>query len=355
MKTKLFLLLFLSSFFVFGQETITDRLPLAKKIAQDFLKKQQIPGMAIAVSHGGDLIWSEGFGWSDLEQKTAVDPAQTQFRLASISKSITAFGLAILVDQHRLDFDESIYTYLPDFPKKKHDFTLRQVGGHLAGIRHYKGNEFIMNKKMSITEGLAIFKNDPLKSVPGTKYLYSTYGWNLLSVVIQEVAKQEFNQFMLEQIFNPLGMDHTRLDRSDQEMPQRTKFYLKTNQGKVVKGPEVSNEHKVAGGGFVGTAEDLIKFGQEVIHPEIISTTSRNELVKQQFTADGGTGYYGIGFVVRKAFNGETKYAHSGGGVGASTLLLIYPERDLVIVLLSNLSSASITTLGNALERHFLN
>jgi len=326
----------------------------ASKIAKAFLASEKIPGMALSVSKNNEIIWSKGFGYADIDAKTTVNPAVTQFRLASISKPITAAGLAILADRGKMNYDASLYTYLPNYPKKKYDFTIRQIGGHIAGIRHYKGQEFIINKKMSITEGLNIFKDDPLLHEPGSKYQYSTYGWNLLSVVIQAAAGREFNQFMIENLFNPLKMNSTRLDLFEDPMPNRCKFYVKNYQGKIYPAPKVSNEHKVAGGGFVATAEDLIKFGNEVLTPKIISPKNFAELVKAQTTNDGKSTGYGIGFGVGESENKTVKYSHSGGGAGATTLLLMYPKEKVVIAMLTNLSQVKIRELGKQLEAVFL-
>ena len=278
----------------------------------------------------------------------------TQFRIASISKSLTAAALAKLMDDGLLDLDKSVYTYVPNFPKKKHDFTVRQAGGHIAGIRHYNGSEFILNKKMNIVEGLDIFKDSELKFKPGTDYSYSTYGWNLLSVAVQNASKTEFNAYMNATIFNPLGMKNTALDLSDQDMPNRTLFYYKTKAGSLVLGPEVSNEHKVAGGGFVSTSEDLIKFGNEIISPKILSKTSVSELVKEQILENGkGTGY-GVGFGIGKTKNNTVIYSHSGGGIGATTLLLMYPEDGIVISIVTNMSGLPIRDFGDQLENVFI-
>jgi CubicO group peptidase (beta-lactamase class C family) len=116
-----------------------DQINKAKVIAEIFLKQQNIPGMSISVSKNGRKIWSEGFGCADIKSKQKIIPSKTQFRIASISKTITAVALAKLVGYKKLNLDTSLYTYVPDFPKKKYDFTIRQIGGHLAGIRHYAG------------------------------------------------------------------------------------------------------------------------------------------------------------------------------------------------------------------------
>ena len=358
MKRFTLLLFILCQSIVFSQTkdfSIKETIKTAYNTAVNFAEKEKIPGMAISVSKDGKLLWSQGFGFSNIEEAIEVNPGTTQFRIASISKSITAAALAKLMDEGKLNLDESIYTYVPDFPKKKYDFTIRQVGGHIAGIRHYNGREFILNKKMSIVEGLDIFKESPLKFEPGTKYSYSTYGWNLLSVVVQNASKTEFNKYMARQIFKPLGMTNTTLDLSDQDMPNRTLFYNKTNAGEIRLGPEVSNEHKVAGGGFISTSEDLIKFGNEIISPKLLKSTSVKELVKEQQLANGeGTGY-GVGFAIKETKKGTVSYSHSGGGIGATTLLLMYPEEGIVISIVTNVSGLPIRDFGEQLENVFVN
>lgn len=357
MKKALVLGSILSFFISNGQvitSTHTEKTAIAKTIAHQFLEKEKIPGMAISVAIKGELIWSEGFGYSNIISKSKVDPTVTQFRLASISKPITAIGLGILVDRGILDYNESVHTYLPNFPKKKYDFTIKQIGGHIGGIRHYNGNEFILNKKMSITEGIAIFKDDPLLHEPGTKYQYSTYGWNLISEIMQQASKIPFNNFMIDDLFTPLKMNSTRLDVSDEEMPNRTQFYRKTNADKIILGPNVSNEHKVAGGGFVSTSEDIIRFGNEIIHPTVISKKNLIELLKAQKTTDGKSTDYGIGFGISKTKNNTPIYSHSGGGIGATTLFLVYPTEEIVIVILTNLSQVPIRDLARKLEDVFI-
>lgn len=357
---KLAILLFLVCLTSLCAQTKTNhltekQLEEVKTILKDFRKEHAVPGMAISISQNDTIIFSEGFGYANLDTKKEVDPAITQFRVASISKSLTAAALAKLVDDGKLKYDESIYNYVPDFPKKKYDFTIRQVGGHIAGIRHYNGREFINDKKMSIVEGLDIFKDSPLKFEPGSQYSYSTYGWNLLSVVVQNASKTEFNSYMHNQIFEPLKMYSTTLDLSDQPMPNRTHFYRKTNSGEIVEGPHVSNEFKVAGGGFVSTSEDLILFGNEIISPQILSPSSVKELVTPLVLSNGEATNYGIGIGVGQSIRNTPKYSHSGGGIGTTSLLLMYPEEQIVISILTNRSQLPIRDLGDALEKSILN
>ena len=330
-----------------------EKIDNAKIVAEKFLKDQQIPGMAISVSIEGKTIWSEGFGYADLLTKRKVDPNNTQFRIASISKTLTAFAMAKLSDDKKLDFDASLYTYVPDFPKKRYDFTLRQVAGHISGIRHYNGSEFLINKKMSIVEGLDIFKNDTLLFKPGTKYKYSTYGWNLLSVVVQNASEKDFNNYMKNSVFTPLQMNNTSLGFSDKDMPNRTAFYVKQN-GQIMIAPKVSNEFKAAGGGFVSTSEDLLLFGNEIIKPSIVSKNIIKDMVTPLQISNGKSTKYGIGIGVTNVKNNTLRYSHSGGGMGATSYLLIYPEKEMVISILTNLSGVGIRKIVNELEDVFI-
>lgn len=334
--------------------SVSNNYAVAHMAASNFLQKEDIPGMAISVSKNKRLIWSQGFGYSNLEAQTKVSPKITQFRIASISKPITALALGILIDHNKVTLDSSIYDYLPNYPKKKYDFTLRQLGGHTAGIRGYRGNEFTQNKTLSITEGLGIFKNDTLLFKPQSQYKYSTYGFNVLSEVIQTVAKVPFVTYTKNEIFAPLKMASTGLDTADTPMPNRTTFYVKNDAGEVVLGPSVNNEYKVAGGGFLSTSEDLIRFGNEIITPTLISSTTLKELLTSQILDSGEKTYYGVGFGIGETKNKTPKYSHSGGGIGASTLLLMYPKEQVVISILTNLSGVPIFEIGEQLEAIFV-
>jgi len=327
-----------------------DKIKIAKKRAKKFMRKQRIPGMSISVSQKGQLIWSEGFGYANRKPRIKVTPNRTLFRIASISKSITALALAKLVDKNIINIDESIYNYLPDYPRKTYDFTIKELGGHLAGIRHYKGNEFLLNKKMSITEGINLFKNDPLLFEPSTQFSYNTFGYVLLSEIMQKVSKVDFNNLVKKSVFIPLEMKNTRLDFSEIIDKNKSTFYRKK---RVISTP-VANEYKVAGGGFLSTSEDLIKFGEEIISPKTVSKRALSKIITSQKLKSGKQTGYGIGFSIEWTIKNTKKYYHTGGGVGASTILLIYPKEGIVISVLTNKSGVKMDAFGKILEAIFL-
>ncbi|MGH9644708.1 MAG: serine hydrolase domain-containing protein, partial [Terriglobales bacterium] len=151
-----------------------------------FIAANHVPGVSVAVVENGAEDWSEGFGNADLENSVPAT-AHTLYRLASISKSITATAAMLLWQQGKLDLDAPVQKYCPAFPQKDAPITTRELLGHLAGIRHYKSDSQddpeVGNTKHfanSIQAGLDFFKNDPLVSKPGTEFHYSTQGFTLV-------------------------------------------------------------------------------------------------------------------------------------------------------------------------------
>ena len=324
----------------------------AENSAEEWVKKlmeeQHIPGMAVSVSKENKLIWSQGYGFADLEQQIPVDASKTKFRIGSVSKSLTAAAMMRLFQDGKLDLDAPIQTYVPSFPKKeKGEINLRLLGGHLAGIRHYKGNEFLSDKHYpTVLEGLDIFKDDPLISVPGSKYSYSSYGWNLISAAIETASEKEFLPYVNEVVFTPLEMTNTEADFATKEIENRTNFYEVTNAGKVVDAPFVDNSYKWAGGGFIGTSEDLVKFGNALLGDEYLNQTSKDEFITSQKTTDGKLTNYGIGWRTKVDDFGRTWFGHTGGSVGGITYFGVFPEEKMVIALVSNSSDVSYGDLA---------
>src|SRR6266487_880069 len=184
-----------------------------------------IPGFAIAVAVDGRIVWSEAFGFADVEAQRAATPA-TQFRIGSVSKPLTATAIAQLFELGKLDLDAPVQRYVPTFPVKSAPITTRLVGGHLAGIRHYQGDEFTLNRRFAtVTEGLSIFKDDSLLFPPGTRFSYSSYGFNLLGAVVEGASGEEFLAYMSRHVFKPLKMTATAPDKNDSLIPDRTQFY----------------------------------------------------------------------------------------------------------------------------------
>jgi CubicO group peptidase (beta-lactamase class C family) len=303
-----------------------------------------IPGFAIAVAVDGKLVWSEAFGYADLEAKRPATPA-TQFRIGSVSKSLTADAVAQLYESGKLDLDAPIQRYVPSFPTKGAPITTRLLGGHLAGIRHYRGSEFMLNQRYAtVTAGLAIFQNDALVAPPGTRYSYSSYGFNLVSAVVEGASGEEFLAYMSRHVFNPLGMTSTAPDRNDSLIPNRTRFYERTEAGQFVPSPRVDNSYKWAGGGFLSTAEDLVRFGSAHLRPPAgyLKAATLELLFTPQRTTSGTATTYGIGWFIATDTLGHRTVFHGGGSIGGTTAFGVDRDSRVVIALVTNLGDARL-------------
>jgi CubicO group peptidase (beta-lactamase class C family) len=223
----------------------------SRTLVWDRMAEVGIPGLSVAVAVDGEVVWAEGFGMADLENSVAVRP-DTRFRIASISKALTAAAVGVLVQEGRLDLDAPVQNYVPSFPLKRWPVTTRQLGGHVAGVRHYRGEEFASSVHYDdVVEALAIFEADTLLFEPRTDYSYSTYGWNLVSAVIQGASGRPFLRYMRDEVLDPLDLDETVAEHVDSIIPGRARFYLQGENRRIVNAPFVDNSNKWAGGGYL--------------------------------------------------------------------------------------------------------
>lgn len=326
----------------------------ARMILDSLMRANQIPGLSIAVSVHGAVVWSEGLGYADLELESPVTTT-TRFRIGSISKSLTATALAQLYERGALDFDATVQRYVPTFPEKRWPVTVRHVAGHLAGIRHYASDdEFLLNRRFrTVQDGLALFQDDTLMFEPGTRYLYSTFGWNLLSAVVEQASGREFLGYMHEQVFRSLRMRHTVADHVDSIVSGRTRFYARARDGAVVNAPVVDNSYKWAGGGFLSTPEDLLLFANAHLDGTILRPETVALLWTSQRTSDGTETGYGIGWRAAD-IRGHRVISHSGGSVGGNCLLLIYPNAGVALAVTANVSNAGYARVPQRIAELFV-
>lgn len=311
--------------------------------------KDGAPGCAVAVGAGGKVAWSAGYGVADAELGVPVGPG-TKFRIASVSKPVTAAAVGLLVEAGSLDLDAPVRKYVPSFPDKGDALTTRLAAGHLAGIRHYRGAEFLSARRYAtVVEALGIFQDDPLLHPPGAKFLYSSYGWNLVSAAVEGAAGRPFLDVMQERVFDPLGMRDTIADWNDRIIPGRARCHRRRPDGTLVHAPPVDNSNKWAGGGFLSTAEDLARFALAHARPGFLKAGTLDLLFTSQRTSAGEETGYGIGWRSGKSRTGRRQVSHSGGACGGSAFLLLRPEDGVAVALLANLEDTP--GLGRLAER----
>lgn len=344
---------------VLGDDTELSGLTKADALLQNLIETNKVPGLAITVSKDSKTIFQKGYGFADVSEEILIDPKKTIFRVASVSKPIAATALACMVQDGIIDLDNSFYKYVPDYPKKRWGFTIRQLASHTAGIRAYKGKEYGLNEPYSIKDSLTVFKNDPLLFEPGKGYLYNSFDWVMISVAMQEASGIPFEEYVQENVLNPLGMINTCIPICHPERDRRfdvtevkevakikaTKnvatFYTKCLAGfrKVIP---VDNFYKLAGGGYLSTSEDIAKFGQAYLDKRIeVKAECLNQFLSSQ-EVNGKPTYYGLGWQVSEDAKGRKFYGHIGNGVGGYSNLFVYPKEQLVFSILINCTDPKI-------------
>ena len=314
----------------------------ARRLVKAWLAEHDAPGLTVAVMVRGEIVWSQGFGMADLENGVPVRP-RTKMRIGSVSKPLTSAAVGILYEQGKLDLDAPVQKYVPSFPKKRYPITARQLGGHLAGIRSYLpgGQSEMFNTRHfdSVAAGLELFQDDPLLSEPGEKYHYSSHGFNLLSAVVEGASGQDFLSYMQQNVFDPLGMKQTTADHTDRVIPHRTRFYERNEAGTWENAPFADNSYKWAGGGFIATAEDLLRFGQGIISGKLLKPETVELLHAPQSTKDGESTGYGIGWRSDTDDQGRPWVGHAGGSVGGKAQFVIYPDSQVILAMMVNTGS----------------
>lgn len=324
-------------------------------IAHKLFQKEDFPGMAVMVWHDGSYVFEKGYGFADIENQIAVDPRESLFRIGSVSKPVTAALLAKLLEEDKIRLDADITEYIPYFPRKKYPVTTRLLAGHLGGIRHYKGMENYSQKFYpTVKKGLDIFIQDSLIHEPGSQYSYSSYGWNLLSAVLEGAGNEDFLTMMENYVFNALDLEDMQAEIMSKEIKNKVVYYQKNLARNNVLAPQVDNSYKWAGGGFISSAEDVVDFAIAHLEPGYLKENTLKELFESQYTSEGKATNYGLGWRSGEDKKGRQWIGHSGGSVGGTTMMLIYPEEKLIVVTLVNLSSAKTGDLAFRLANQLL-
>ncbi|MBN08877.1 MAG: hypothetical protein CMC79_00680 [Flavobacteriaceae bacterium] len=347
-------LIFLAFIRCLSPEQYSEEVTKADQMISNILNANHLPGISVTILKDGNKIYSKGFGYADIDEKRKILPSKTRFRIGSFSKTLAASALMKLVEEAKVDLDSSIYFYVPEYPKKRWDFTPRQIAGHLSGIRHYKEDEMMINKNFSnVNEGLSVFKIDSLLHEPNTKYTYSTHAWTLLSVVIENASGDPFLDYMQAHVFDLLEMKNTHAEQKNLIGIEKVSYYLLDSTKTAIIAPEVNNSWKWAGGGFISTTEDVAKFLWAHSNYDYLTEKSITEMITPQKTMDGLSTSYGIGWRTRYDKNNNPLIGHTGGSVGGTTYAFMALHSNTIVVMTTNLSSASFGNLANDLFELF--
>ncbi len=303
------------------------------------MRDQQIPAMTVAAAMGDRIVYSKASGTADLENRVPAT-TDTLIRTGSIAKPISAAAAMTLVDSGKLDLDAPVQKYCAPFPLKQWPITTRELLSHTSGIRHYKEGEVESTRHYKwMSDGFAIFAGDPLLFEPGTAFSYSTYGYTVVGCVIEGASGERFQDYVAKHVLQPAGMTHTFVDDVYEIVPHRARGYQKVD-GKVKNAGLMDSSYKIPGGGFVTTAEDLVRFAQAMMDGRIVKPATVLEMwTPAKINGDGKGSNYGLGFGVLM-LDGGKYVAHSGSQQGTSTAMVIIPGKHFAVAALANMEDA---------------
>ena len=317
-----------------------DEFDGARARIRNVIQSHNIPSVTVAVAHKEKIVWEESFGWADIEKRIPATP-HTAYCLASITKPITATAMMILVERGAIALDRPIDDYLG---KQKltvrigsaTDATVRRVASHTAGLPLHTRFFYKDERGGAPTIEETIQRYGVLVSPPGESFVYSNLGFGLLEYAIERTSGKPFEEFLQDELFVPLGLKQTSMDRAPNSRSQVATGYW---GDRAV--PAFISDDQGSGSVFM-SAHDLVRFGMFHLHGRvagqakaILKTSTLASMRDMTLLGDGSNAGYGIGWFVGER-HGLRHFGHNGGRAGTATVLSIYPDAQAVIVVLAN-------------------
>ncbi len=190
----------------------------------------------------------------------------------------------------------------------------------------------------SVEAALAIFKDDPLLFTPGSQYSYSSYAYNLLAAVVENVSGLTFEAYLRENVWGPAGMTATRLEHQGDIVPRRSRQYV-LRGGRAANAPFADLSVKWAGGGIISTVEDLARFAIALDQGVLLKPETLEKMYEPMTLNDGTRTTYGLGWD-SQVEDGRRWIAHGGGATGGSTYILRLPDKRFAVAIAANVQDA---------------
>ncbi|HWS70789.1 MAG TPA: serine hydrolase domain-containing protein, partial [Thermoanaerobaculia bacterium] len=338
--------------FAAAAQPYDDKLRDFEAFAQQQLKAANMPGLSVAVMKD-DFVWSKGFGFADVENQVQAT-AESSYRLASVTKPMTATAMLKLAEEGTIDLDAEVQTYVPTFPRKQWPITVRQLLGHLGGIPHYRdaGAELHFREPKNTAEALAVFRDFDLVAEPGTRYSYSSYGYVLLGAIIEGATGKPYAQVMREKVWGPLGMIATRMDDPRAVIAHRVRGY-ELRDGKLRNSEYVDVSSRFAAGGTRSTVVDMLAFVRGLDADKVLKRETLERMWTAQATKDGRATRYGLGWEIH-SLAGRFAVFHDGAQAETNTYLVYVPRVHFAIALATNLEAANLNVFADRLALLFL-
>ena len=333
-----------------------------REIVRTSLSENYVPGLSVAVGIDGEIVWAEGFGFADIANRVSVTPNH-RFRIGTASTVLTSAAVGLLIEDSRLKLDDVIQTYVRAFPKKPWPVTLRQLMGHLSGVRNDGGDEGPLFGEHCARpdEAFRHFAELPLLFEPGMRFSYSSYGWIVVSAAVEAAAGESLFAFMRAKIFEPLGMGDTRPDSAMAKVADTVTQYFPRFASDPKYGLHLMRDVDYScysgSSAFLSTPSDLVRFGTAINAGKLLKPATVQLLQTSQKLTSGEETGYGLGWDLETiVLNGkQTRVAgHDGDCLGGRVASLVtFPEFGIVVSVMSNISYTDTFSLAVKLGNDF--
>ncbi len=298
------------------------------------------PGVAVLVYEKGQVLYQKGFGAANRQTRMMIDK-RTTFRMASVSKQFTAVTILILEKEKKVNFDDNIAKFFPELnPALSDKITLRHLLTHTSGIPDY---EVLMDStwKRQILDqdivGLLINQTQTYFE-PGTKFRYSNTAFCLLAMVTERVSGMPYRQFLQQKVFDKLGMKNSFLYDRLFPVGSRALGFAKNEAGKIVDSDQSLTSATLGDGCVYTSLEDYLIWSKSLRNNELVNVFDKVKQVGFAFPEHPEQGY-GLGWFFDKTTKNGTAFSHTGSTCGFSNLVILFPERDILVVCFSNLAA----------------
>src|SRR6478735_6427804 len=331
-------------------------------IAEDLMKKSGIPGLAVAVVHGGKVAYAKGFGVKDVRSGDKIDP-DTVFQLASLSKPLSATVVAHQVGENEIGWDTPVVSKLPWFalsdPTVTRMVSVGDLFSHRSGLPDYAGDmlEDLGYDRRFVLDRLRQLPLDPFR----ISYAYTNFGLTAGAEAVAASAGKSWEDLAVEALFDPLGMASTSFRFADyQARPDRAVGHIHGDgryQPLYVRDPDP----EAPAGGASSSANDMTRWltmmlangsheGKQIVDPKALLPAVTPQIVSSRATEPAmRSGFYGYGFNVGATSAARMELSHSGGFVlGAGTNFVILPSADVAIIALTNGTASGVPEALNA-------
>lgn len=303
------------------------------------------PGISILVAKEGKTIYKKAFGVSNLELEKVMTPKNV-FEIGSITKQFTAVSILMLEEQGKLNVEDEITKYIPDYPTRGKIIKIRHLLNHTSGI---KGNTPVSDKNMAKTdmtpkELINYFKNKPMNFDPGEQFRYSNSGYILLGYIIEMVTGQSYADFIEKNIFEKLDMNSSYVGNPKNPIKDSA-FGYKHDQGNYVDADYLNLTIPYAAGAIMSTVDDLLKWQNAISANTLIKKTSLEKAINPSSLNNGKKIPYGYGWRIGN-LNGSPVIAHNGGTYGYTATGIFLPNENIYVIALSNCNCKKVQNVS---------